>query len=89
MPFSDTVPPVTARIGAHTGDVVRAGEDFFGTTVNYAARVASHALGGEVVVSVVTHDLVRHEQQFTFAESREVELKGLPASHKLFSLALS
>ena len=33
-------------------------DHFFGTTVHYAARVAGHALGGEVLVSNFVRDLV-------------------------------
>ena len=48
--FADASPPIRVRIGVHTGDALREADHFFGTTVHYAARVASHALGGEVLV---------------------------------------
>ena len=51
-------PPVRVRIGVHTGDALQEADQFFGTTVHYAARVASQALGGEVLVSSVVRDLV-------------------------------
>ena len=38
-------PPLRVRIGVHTGDALHEADHFFGTTVHYAARVASHALG--------------------------------------------
>jgi class 3 adenylate cyclase len=56
--FADASPPISVRIGVHTGDALHEADRFFGTTVNYAARVASHALGGEVLVSSLVHDLV-------------------------------
>jgi class 3 adenylate cyclase len=56
--FADISPPIAVRIGVHTGDALHEGDHFFGTTVHYAARVASQALGGEVLVSNVVHDLV-------------------------------
>ena len=46
------------RIGIHTGDAIKEAEHFFGTTVHYAARVASHAVGGEVLVSSAVRELV-------------------------------
>ena len=49
--FADSSPPIRVRIGIHTGDAIKEAEHFFGTTVHYAARVASHALGGEELVS--------------------------------------
>lgn len=85
--FADASPPIRVRIGVHTGDALHESERFFGTTVNYAARVASHALGGEVLVSSLVHDLVR-EAGLEFLESREVELKGLEGTHRLFAVAV-
>src|SRR5438105_5402145 len=41
------------RIGMHTGPAVERGGDWFGATVNLAARVAAAARGGEVLI---THD---------------------------------
>jgi class 3 adenylate cyclase len=86
--FADASPPVRVRIGIHTGDVLQEADRFFGTTVNYAARVASHALGGEVLVSSLVHDLVG-DSGVTFLESRDVELKGLEGTHRLFAVAVT
>jgi class 3 adenylate cyclase/ketosteroid isomerase-like protein len=86
--FADGSPPIRVRIGVHTGDALREADHFFGTTVHYAARVASEALGGEVLVSNVVHDLVAG-LGIDFIERREVELKGLEGSHRLFSVDLN
>ena len=86
--FAEASPPIRLRIGIHTGDVLQEADRFFGTTVNYAARVASHALGGEVLVSSLVHDLVV-DSGVTFLESRDVELKGLEGAHRLFAVAVS
>ncbi len=86
--FADESAPIRVRIGAHTGDALREADHFFGTTVHYAARVASQALGGEVLVSSLVHDLVAGPG-IDFLESREVELKGLDGSHRLFAVDLS
>jgi predicted ATPase/class 3 adenylate cyclase len=50
---------VRVRIGAHTGEGVRGGDDYIGLDVNRAARVASAAHGGQVLVSGTTGALVR------------------------------
>lgn len=84
--FADLSPPLRVRIGIHTGDAIQDAEQFFGTTVHYAARVAAQAVGGEVLVSSLVHDLV---PDGSFLESREVELKGLEGLHRLYALALS
>ena len=52
--------------------------------MHYAARVAGEAVGGEVLVSSVVHDLVGDGG---FLEVREVELKGLEGRHRLYALA--
>jgi class 3 adenylate cyclase len=86
--FADASPPIRVRIGVHTGDVLQEADRFYGVTVNYAARVASHALGGEVLVSSLVRDLVG-DSGVTFLESRDVELKGLEGMHRLFAVAVS
>jgi adenylate cyclase len=86
--FSDASPPIRIRIGVHTGDAWNEADGFVGKTVHYGARVASHALGGEVLVSSVVHDLVSGPG-IDFQESREVELKGLEGLHRLFALDLT
>jgi len=83
--FADVSPPVLIRIGVHTGDALHDENHFFGTTVHYAARVASQALGGEILVSSVVHELVARPG-VNFHESREVELKGLDGRHRLYAL---
>ncbi len=50
--FADGAAPVRVRIGVHTGDALHEADQFFGTTVHYAARVAGHALAGEILVSM-------------------------------------
>ena len=85
--FADASPPIRVRIGIHTGDALHEADHFFGTTVHYAARVASQALGGEVLVSNLVRELVAGPG-IDFLESREVELKGLEGSHRLFAVDL-
>jgi class 3 adenylate cyclase len=86
--FADRSPPIRVRIGVHTGDALREDDHFFGTTVHYAARVVGHALGGEVLVSNVVHNLVAGHG-IEFHESREVELKGIDGVHRLFAFDLT
>jgi class 3 adenylate cyclase/ketosteroid isomerase-like protein len=86
--FAANSPPIRVRIGMHTGDALHEADRFFGTAVHYAARVASQALGGEVLVSNLVHELVAGPD-ITFLESREVELKGLDGLHRLYAVALS
>src|SRR5262245_563185 len=85
--FSDHSPPILVRIGIHTGDALHEADHFYGTTVHYAARVASQALGGEVLVSNLVHELVSGPG-VRFLDSRDVELKGLDGSHRLHTVDL-
>ena len=88
--FADASPPINVRIGVHTGDAVREADDFFGNTVNYAARVASQALGGEVLVSSLVRELTAGAGPgIAFLESRDVELKGLDGSHRIYAVDLT
>ncbi|MCA9829411.1 MAG: AAA family ATPase, partial [Dehalococcoidia bacterium] len=75
---------IRVRIGLHTGSAVRQGEDFFGREVNYAARVASAALGGEVLVSEVMRE--RLGTAFAWDGVREVTLKGFEGTHRVFGV---
>jgi adenylate cyclase len=87
--FADASPPIRIRIGVHTGDALHQEEHFFGTTVNYAARVAGQALGGEVLVSNLVHELVAASgTDIRFRDSREAELKGLAGTHRLHAVDL-
>src|SRR5262249_9328262 len=85
--FRDEAVPIRVRIGVHTGDALQEADDFSGTTVNVAARVAQQALGGEILVSQPTHDLVAlAEPSIVFGEGREVRLKGLDGNHLVFAV---
>lgn len=44
------------RVGMHHGPAVHRGGDWFGATVNTAARISGAAVGGEVLVSAAVHD---------------------------------
>ena len=49
---------VTVRMGIHTGIGIAGGDDYVGVDVHRAARIASAAHGGQVLVSGATHGLV-------------------------------
>ncbi len=79
--------PVRLRIGLHTGEAIREADDFFGKAVIHAARIASVAAGGEILVSALLRELTDGTGGFTFGAVREVELKGLKGHHQVFSVA--
>jgi class 3 adenylate cyclase len=79
---------IRVRIGLHVGETVHEADDFFGHAVNYAARVASSAAGGEVVASALVHALVAPTGEFRFDVAREVELKGVEGLQKVYPIVL-
>jgi class 3 adenylate cyclase len=78
-------PPLRVRIGLHSGDVIQTRDDFFGTVVNKAARIASAARPDEVRLSVATQ-IMAGTEQFTYANPVTVPLKGLEGDHLLYRL---
>jgi adenylate cyclase len=78
---------IRVRIGIHMGKSVRRGDDLFGRNVAMAARVASEANGGEILVTEVVRDAVSAIDDITFDGGRDVELKGLSGSHRLYAVA--
>ena len=85
--FRDPGSPIRVRIGLHVGETVHEGDDHFGHAVNYAARVASAASGGEIVVSSLVYGLLAHTGAFEFGAAREVELKGIDGPQLVYPLA--
>ncbi|AWB91532.1 adenylate/guanylate cyclase domain-containing protein [Aeromicrobium chenweiae] len=73
---------IRVRVGAHRGSAVHRDNDLFGRNVAIAARVASQADGGEVLVSEAVLAAVG-EDALHVLDSREVELKGVPGTHCL------
>jgi adenylate cyclase len=67
------LPP--AHVGVAAGPVVAQGGDYFGRTVNLAARIAAHAGAGQVLVSQRVTEAAPADG-VVFREAGEVELKG-------------
>jgi adenylate cyclase len=74
------LPP--AHVGIHAGPVVFQEGDYFGRTVNIAARIADYARPGEVLVSQEVVDAA-DGGPVTFTEIGPVELKGVTGPLRL------
>jgi class 3 adenylate cyclase len=74
------------RVGLHTGEVERRGDDVAGIAVHMAARVQASARPGEVWTSRTVADLVAGSG-IRFADRGEHELKGIPGRWQLFAVA--
>jgi adenylate cyclase len=76
----EALPP--AHVGIHAGPVVFQEGDFFGRTVNVAARIAEYARAGEVLVSQEVVDAAG-SAPVTFTDIGPVELKGVSTALEL------
>ena len=76
------LPP--AHVGLHAGPVVFQAGDYYGQTVNVAARIAEYARAGEVVVSQAVVD-ASQTAHATFTEIGPVELKGVSGVIRLYA----
>lgn len=79
-------PQLSVRIGIHTGEVMQAHDDFFGTVVNKAARIAAKAHAREIRVSDTTRLIVRNTRDLVFTNARDFDLKGLDGRHSTYLL---
>ncbi|HYU60265.1 MAG TPA: adenylate/guanylate cyclase domain-containing protein, partial [Solirubrobacterales bacterium] len=89
---------IRVRMGLHAGEAIREEGDFFGRSVILAARIAAQAGGGEILVSDSLRELVEDssgggngaagrgdgEVELRFDDGRELELKGLSGTHRVF-----
>jgi class 3 adenylate cyclase len=76
---------VDVRVGVHTGEVERRGDDIAGIAVHIAARVQGCAQPGEVWVSRTVTDLVAGSG-IVFDDRGEHSLKGVPRAWQLFTV---
>ena len=78
------LPP--AHVGIHAGPVVVQSGDYYGQTVNLAARIAEYARPGEVLVTEpVRRATAGVQDAVRFVEIGAVELKGVSRPVELFS----
>jgi len=71
----DNRPQFQIRIGAAAGEPIERDNDFFGSTVNLAARLCAHAEPGKVLVTNGIAELCLGKGM-KFADMRDAELKG-------------
>jgi class 3 adenylate cyclase len=74
------------RMGLHTGEVIREGDDLYGRNVILASRICGEARGGEILVSSLTKELCDSSGDLSFSDDREVALKGLNGTFRVWSL---
>jgi class 3 adenylate cyclase/tetratricopeptide (TPR) repeat protein len=78
--------PVKVRIGLHTGEAIRAGNDLFGTSVDAAARIMAKADGEQILVSDVLKSILGAAKDLGFKDHKRVQLKGFPERWRLWEV---
>jgi predicted ATPase/class 3 adenylate cyclase len=78
--------PLRVRMGLHTGHAEMRGGDYYGPSVNRAARVAGAAHGGQIVVSLATEELVR-DGEVELVDLGEHALRDLARPERVFQVA--
>ncbi|MDH3678627.1 MAG: adenylate/guanylate cyclase domain-containing protein [Acidimicrobiia bacterium] len=83
----DDGPDVKVRMGVHTGEAIPdITGDLFGRHVNLAARVANLAAGGQILASLVVHEIAKGQDDVHFSEPFLAELKGFSEPQTLYEL---
>ena len=78
--------PIRVRMGLHTGEALKEADDFLGRTVIIASRIADEAKGGQILVSALLKELTDGTGEFEFGDLREVKLKGLTQTYRLYTV---
>lgn len=75
------------RVGISTGEAEKRGDDYFGSAVNLAARVAGVANPGQTLLSESSKVLLtRLPREVTILDEGDHWLKGFSSSQRLFSV---
>nr|MDP9464445.1 adenylate/guanylate cyclase domain-containing protein [Actinomycetota bacterium] len=75
------------RMGAHTGDAQERDGNYFGPTVNRAARIMGAANGGQLVVSGVTAELVAAGAGAELVDLGATRVKGVVDPIRVFGVS--
>ena len=77
---------ILVRIGVNTGDTLRHEEDFFGVAVNLAARIASRARGGQILVSGLVRGLAGPVHGVEYVPRGRIEARGFSYRFRLYEV---
>lgn len=78
--------PILVRIGLHTGEVLKEGDELFGSAVILAARVMAKAGAGEILVSDLMRRLIQGTGEFPILDRGSFVLKGFPQRQRLYEV---
>jgi adenylate cyclase len=78
----------TVRVGMHHGPALESEGDWFGSTVNLAARVAALAAGGEVLLTASVREAAGELEGVRLESRGEQRLRNVPAPVPVFAATL-
>jgi adenylate cyclase len=78
-------PPL--RMGVHSGPAVCRDGDWYGATVNVAARLVDAATAGEILLSIRTRGLLASHGSMTIADRGALRFKNVSAPVGVFAAA--
>jgi adenylate cyclase len=74
------------RVGVHSGFVMGNPEQLMGRNAVLAARIATQAKGGEILVSSNAKEYTQSDPSFRFEEHGEYHFKGLHGEHVVYEV---
>jgi adenylate cyclase len=78
----------TVRVGMHHGPALESGGDWFGSTVNLAARVAALAAGGEVLLTGAVREAAGELEGVSIESRGEQQLRNVATPVPVFAATL-
>jgi predicted ATPase/DNA-binding SARP family transcriptional activator len=78
--------PLRARMAVHTGAVEERNGDYFGPTMNRAARLMAIGHGGQVLVSQATQAIVRDTEGIELLDLGDHHLRDLTRPERVFQV---
>jgi len=78
---------VTVRIGLHTGEAIRSGQDLLGSNIDAAARIMARAEGEQILVSDILKAVLGAAKDLGFTDRKRVRLKGFTERWRLWEVA--
>lgn len=84
-PWPQSIGTLRARMAVHTGTAEERAGDYFGPTLNRAARLLDAGHGGQVLLSAATRYLI-HEHDLVIEDLGEHRLRDLVSAEHIFQI---
>ncbi|MGZ5384831.1 MAG: adenylate/guanylate cyclase domain-containing protein, partial [Acidimicrobiia bacterium] len=80
--------PIRVRMALHAGNAAERDGDYFGSVPNRCARLLAVGNGGQILVSQITHDLVKEQlsTEVSFRDLGDHRLRDLAESERVYAV---